>query len=111
LSTAEESRPYDDIFDPAELAALEVAVPGSAGFVLGMIKSDMEWQQERQTLLDARSHASRTLSIWLTVAVVLSIAGMATACILTNHQVAGSILATVDLVALANTLVNAWRGK
>ena len=35
--------------------------------------------------------------------------GMATWVILAGFQVAGSILATVDLVALANVLVNSWR--
>ena len=41
--------------------------------------------------------------------VVVIIAGLSTLVILSGHGVAGSILATVDLVALATVFTNAWR--
>jgi hypothetical protein len=102
-------RPYDDMFDAEELAALERISPGSADFVLGMIKVDMEWQAARQDRLDRWDHSTRVLSISLTMVVVLGIAWLSAWVIATGHDVAGSVLAAVDLVALANVFVNAWR--
>ena len=102
-------RPYDALVDPDELVRLNDAVPGGAALVLGMIKSDMEWQAKRIDMLDEHEHKTRLLSIWLTMVVVLGIAAMATMVILAGFQIAGSILATVDLVALANVFVNSWR--
>jgi hypothetical protein len=101
--------PFESLIDAKELKRLEEVSPGSAALVLGMIKSDMEWQAKRTELQDTRDHSARILSIWLTMIVVLSIAGMATWVILSGHGVAGSILATVDLVALATVFTNAWR--
>lgn len=56
----------------------EAVVPGGAALVLGMIHSDMQWQMKRIEVLDEREHKTRLLGIWLTMLVVVSIAGMAT---------------------------------
>lgn len=102
-------RPYDGLFDTEELAALEKITPGSADFVLGMIKVDMQWQAARQDRLDKFDYNGRRFSIIATAIIVLGIAGMATVVISGGHDWAGSVLAGADLVALANVLVNAWR--
>jgi hypothetical protein len=109
LSEPAPDLPYRGLFDADEMAALEAASPGGVEFVLGMVKVDMEWQAARQDRLDKSDHSTRVLSIWLTMIVVLVIAGMTTAVILAGYQVAGSIFAAVDLVALANVFVNAWK--
>jgi hypothetical protein len=109
LSEPAPDLPYRGLFDPGEMAALEAVSPGGAAYVLGMVKVDMEWQAARQDRLDKSDHSTRVLSIWLTMIVVLVIAGMTTAVILAGYQVAGSIFAAVDLVALANVFVNAWK--
>ncbi|WP_375504433.1 hypothetical protein [uncultured Jatrophihabitans sp.] len=103
------ARPYDSLFDTDELETLERISPGSAEFVMGMVRVDMQWQASRQDRLDRWDHSTRVLSIWLTMIVVLGVAGMSAAVIATGHDVAGSVLAGVDLVALANVFVNAWR--
>lgn len=102
-------RAYENLVDAAQLARLEKVVPGGAGRVLDMIKADMEWQAKRIEKQDERDHEAFRLCIWLTMIVVLAIAGMATGVILAGHAVAGSVLATVDLVALATVFANAWR--
>lgn len=104
-----EGRPYDGLFDTEELAALEKTSPGSADFVLGMIKVDMQWQAARQDRLDRFEYSGRRFSIIVTAVIVLGIAVMATWVINNGHDWAGSVLAGADLVALANVLVNAWR--
>jgi hypothetical protein len=103
------ARPYDGLFDPDELAALEKVSPGTADFVLGMIKVDMNWQASRQDRLDRFDFVTRLIAIAFTSAVVLTITLVAAAVINRGHDVAGSILAGADLVALANVLVNAWK--
>jgi hypothetical protein len=102
-------RPYEDLVDPAQLAKLEKVAPGSVDRVLAFIKRDMELQAERLEKQDEREYDAFRLSIWLTMIVVLAIAGMSTGVILAGHAVAGSVLATVDLVALATVFANAWR--
>jgi hypothetical protein len=92
-----------------ELAALDQASPGSADFVLGMIKVDMEWQQARINLEDARQYKVRLLTIWLTLGIVVVLAGMATIVTLAGQPWVGGILAGVDLVALATVFMNAGR--
>jgi hypothetical protein len=74
-----------------------------------MIKTDMDWKAKRISLQDEREHKTRLFRIWLTMLVVVAIAGMATGVILAGQPVAGSVLATVDLVALAHVLVNSRR--
>jgi hypothetical protein len=69
-----------------------------------MIKTDMDWKAKRISLQDEREHKTRLFRIWLTMLVVVAIAGMATGVILAGQPVAGSVLATVDLVALAHVL-------
>jgi hypothetical protein len=107
VSEPSPQRPYDNLFDTEELKALEGISPGSADFVLGMIKIDMQWQAARQDRLDRWDHSTRILSIWATLIVVSGITAAATGVILAGHAVAGSILAGADLVALANVFINA----
>jgi hypothetical protein len=104
-----QKRPYDALIDPQDLVNLERALPGAAQQVLDMIQKDMDFQSRRLERWDEREHSSRLLSIWLTLVEVLGIAGLAAGVILAGYQVAGSILASVDLVALANVFVNSWR--
>jgi hypothetical protein len=102
------SRPYDDLFDVQQLAQLEAVPTGGAALVLGMVQADMQWPSARQDRLDLHDHKTRLLSIWLTIIVVLTIAGLSAWVIVDGHGVAGSVLASVDLVALANVFINAW---
>ena len=41
---------YEAMFDGEDLTRIEEVYAGGAALVLGMIKSDMEWHQERITL-------------------------------------------------------------
>jgi hypothetical protein len=102
---------YEAMFDGEELQRIEDVHAGGAALVLGMIKSDLEWQQARITLQDTRDHNARLLSIWLTAVIVVA-AIIGTVWIsLAGHQIAGSILASAGFVAIATALVNAWRRK
>jgi uncharacterized membrane protein len=102
-------RPYDELFDVEQLRELEDILPGSADRVLTMIQTDMTWQSERQDRLDSREHTKTLLLISVAAVVVLVIAGLSTWVILEGHSVAGSILASVDLVALASAFLNALK--
>jgi hypothetical protein len=93
----------------SELAALEQASAGSAAFVLGLIKADTEWQQVTIDLENARHYKVRLLTIWLTLGIVVILAGMATIVTLAGQPWVGGILAGVDLVALATVFMNAGR--
>jgi hypothetical protein len=102
---------YEAMFDGEELARIEEIHTGGAALILGMIKSDMEWHQQRITLQDTRDHNARLLSIWLTTIIVLA-AVIGTVWVgLAGHEVAGSILASAGFVAIATALVNAWGRK
>jgi hypothetical protein len=102
-------RPYENLVSADQLAKLEKVVPGSVERVLNMIKQDMEEQAKSLEIQAEREHNALLLSIWVTAGLVLLIAGLATWVILAGHPVPGSLLATVDLAALANILVNSWR--
>jgi hypothetical protein len=100
---------YEAMFDGEELARIEDVHAGGAALVLGMIKSDMEWHQQRITLQDTRDHTARLLSIWLTAVIVVVAIGGTVWLGLAGQKVAGSILASTGFVAIATALVNAWR--
>jgi hypothetical protein len=100
---------YEAMFDGEELARIEDVHAGGAALVLGMIKSDMEWHQQRITLQDTRDHTARLLSIWLTTVITLVGIGGSIWVSLAGHLVSSSILGAAGLVALANALVNPWR--
>jgi uncharacterized membrane protein len=102
-------RPYEKLVDADQLAKLQKVVPGAAERVLDMIKQDIDRQAKWSEEQDLREHKAFVLSIWVTAVLVFLIAGLATWVILAGHAVAGSVLATVDLAALANVLVNSWR--
>ena len=102
-------RPYEELVDAGQLARLEKVVPGGAERVLDMIKNDMDEQAKALEVQAEREHKALLLSIWVTAGLVLLIAGLATWVILAGHPIPGSLLATVDLAALANILVNSWR--
>jgi hypothetical protein len=100
---------YEAMFDGEELARIEEVHAGGAALVLGMIKSDMEWHQQRITLQDTRDHTARLLSIWLTAIITLVGIGGSVWVSLAGHLVTGGILGATGFVALATALVNAWR--
>lgn len=100
---------YEAMFDGKELARIEEVHAGGAALVLGMIESDLEWQQRRITLQDTRDHTARLLSIWLTAVIVLVAIGGTVWLGLAGQKVAGSILGATGFVAIATALVNAWR--
>src|SRR5689334_13115525 len=112
-SPQESTRTQYELFlaDTDKLLKLEKVAPGLTQMVVVLMERDVQWQQERYRELDRQEHASRLVSIWGTMGLVFSIAGMSTTAILLGHEVSGSILATVDLVALANVLVNSWRRR
>lgn len=99
-----------DILDPDRLAALQ-AVQGGPEFIMGRILAEHEYQMKRQTVEDEREYKLRLLTIWLTVAVIFGITGASAGVILAGHEVAGGVLATADLVALANVLINSIRRR
>jgi hypothetical protein len=102
-------RPYENLVDAGQLARLDKVMPGGAEQVLNLIKQDMDRQARWSEAQDLQEHKAFVLSIWVTAVLVFLIAGLATWVILAGHAVAGSVLATVDLAALANVLVNSWR--
>jgi hypothetical protein len=102
-------RPYDNLVNAAELARLEKVVPGAGDRILTMIETDMKWIADRVVKEDARQHNTRLLCIWLTVGVIVLITAASVLVILAGHDIAGSILATADLVALVNVVINSWR--
>jgi hypothetical protein len=74
-----------------------------------MIENDARHIAKRQLESDKREYKLRLLASTLTMFIVLAIASMATLVIMNGHNVAGSVLATVDLVALANVFINSWK--
>ena len=101
--------PYARLVDSDELAQLEQAIPGSGMRVFDLIARDMEVMAERLTVQDAREYSLRLLATWLTMVVVLTLAALSAWVIIVGSPVAGSILATVDLVAIANVFINSWK--
>jgi hypothetical protein len=99
------------MFDGEELARIEEVYAGGAALVLGMIKTDMEWQAKRTEREETRHHNVRLLTIWLTFGIVVFLGGMATVVTVTGHPWVGGILAGVNLVALATVFLNAGRRK
>jgi uncharacterized membrane protein len=102
---------YHSILDPDRLQGIADAVPGGAEFVLGMIKADQEHLAALQKMEAERDHKVRLLTVWLTVFVILAITAGAVWVILAGHAVAGSVLATCDLVALSNVFINSMRRR
>jgi hypothetical protein len=100
---------YEALFDAEQLARIEEVHAGGAVLVLGMIQSDLEWQQKRITLQDTRDHTARLLSIWLTAVITLVGIGGSIWVSLAGHLVTGGILGATGFAAVATALVNAWR--
>jgi hypothetical protein len=106
-----EAAAYATLLDPKRIQALEKAIPNSGLLVLGLVKADQEHLAALQVTEAERDHHVRILTIWLTVLVILAITGASVWVILAGFQVAGSILATCDLVALANVFINSIRRR
>ena len=101
--------PYAQLVDVVQLKALERISPGSTARILDLIDRDMTHMHDREYIQDTREHKLRLIATLGTLTLVVLIAGMATAVIIAGYPWAGSFLASADLVALANVLVNSWR--
>jgi len=98
---------YEKVFGQFETIAK--TVPEGPAFMLGLIRADWEHLSKLQLKQAERDHEVRLLTIWVTLAVILAITGGSVWVILAGQPLAGSVLATADLVALASVLINSIR--
>jgi uncharacterized membrane protein len=90
---------------PEHLREYEDVLPGPADRILKMAEKQSDHRQEIEKVAVKGGNSRSWWGLWLGFAISVLVLGLSAGLVLAGYQVAGTVLGSVDLVALASVFV------